>query len=211
MPSPSGATPTFGFPYPLETDVPDIPTWGEDLALAIEQEITDAQGIFADIPAAGKAGRFYFATDYNVLLRDNGTHWTVQPGTVLASKLLTGAYNVPSPPTTFALIDSSNAKLTFPVPASGKVLLQESGLFNVGTAAETITTAWSSAATNNANLIGNGADSGYAAQTTYTTMKHVVSGLTPGAVVTAYLQWAESTASGGISLAQNAVLEAIAL
>lgn len=36
MPSPSGSTPVFGLPYPLETDQPDAATALEDLALAVE-------------------------------------------------------------------------------------------------------------------------------------------------------------------------------
>lgn len=38
MPAPSGSTPTYGFPYLLESDVPDVATASEDLALAIETE-----------------------------------------------------------------------------------------------------------------------------------------------------------------------------
>ncbi len=39
MPSPSGSTPIFGFPYLEETDPPDVATASEDLATAVEDVI----------------------------------------------------------------------------------------------------------------------------------------------------------------------------
>jgi hypothetical protein len=36
MPVPSGSTPVFGLPFPLETDIPDVATAIEQLALAVE-------------------------------------------------------------------------------------------------------------------------------------------------------------------------------
>lgn len=35
----------------------------------------DAQGLIADRPAAGRAGRFYVATDEGIIYRDNGAAW----------------------------------------------------------------------------------------------------------------------------------------
>jgi microcystin-dependent protein len=43
MPNPSGSTPVFGFPYLLETDIPDIATASEVLALAVEAYFEKAQ------------------------------------------------------------------------------------------------------------------------------------------------------------------------
>jgi hypothetical protein len=77
MPSPSGATAKYGFPYPFELDIPDIPTWGLDLAQGIENIIaTDYQNILSNRPAAGKTGRYFYAYDTLQLFRDNGTIWT---------------------------------------------------------------------------------------------------------------------------------------
>ena len=76
MPSPSGSTSKYGFAYPLEGDVPDIPVWGYDLASGLEAIIaTDYQGILSNRPVAGKTGRYYYAYDTLQLFRDDGATW----------------------------------------------------------------------------------------------------------------------------------------
>src|ERR1035437_6664444 len=82
MPSPSGSTTKYGFPYPLELDTPDIPTGWQTLAQAIENIIaTDSQNTLVNRPPAGKSGRYFWATDTTMLYRDNGTTWlTIGPG-----------------------------------------------------------------------------------------------------------------------------------
>lgn len=56
MPSPSGSTPIYGFPYLLETDPADFATESEDLALAVE----------AIIPTAYIAGSMALTANQNV-------------------------------------------------------------------------------------------------------------------------------------------------
>lgn len=55
MPSPSGATSHFGFPYLLESDIPDVATASQDLAQAVENAL--------EVPlTANPAGRVYAVT-----------------------------------------------------------------------------------------------------------------------------------------------------
>lgn len=76
MPSPNGSTAVYGFPYLLETDPPDVATASEDLATSIEAVIsTYIQGTASARPTAGKAGRWYYATDTKAFSYDNGSAW----------------------------------------------------------------------------------------------------------------------------------------
>jgi hypothetical protein len=50
------------------------------------------EGADADKPAAGTAGRYYFATDVHILYRDNGTSWVVEAGRGTASDPLPDQY-----------------------------------------------------------------------------------------------------------------------
>lgn len=76
MPTPSGATAKYGFPYLLESDAPDVAAATEDLANAIEAIITSYDvGVASARPAAGDVGRLYYATDTHQLTFDTGTAW----------------------------------------------------------------------------------------------------------------------------------------
>lgn len=72
-------TPRWGFPYPESGDPADGPRAVGDLANALDGVAMDSQGTFANRPAAAKNGRYYFATDTNVLYRDNGSAWVAIP------------------------------------------------------------------------------------------------------------------------------------
>jgi hypothetical protein len=81
-----GTTSIFGFPYPEDSTPNDLHQFFMDLANAIESEMV-RQGTLAARPAAGKRGRFYWATDTKTLSRDDGTTWQVIYG--LTEKLET--------------------------------------------------------------------------------------------------------------------------
>lgn len=68
-------TTRWALPYPEGTDAADVPKRMEDLAKALDGVAMDDQGAKASRPAAGKKGKYYFATDEGILYRDNGTSW----------------------------------------------------------------------------------------------------------------------------------------
>lgn len=51
MPDPSGSTPIFGFPFPEETDIPDVATAIQLLATAVENTVVNAM-----VPIGGSIG-----------------------------------------------------------------------------------------------------------------------------------------------------------
>lgn len=100
MTTPSGSTSKYGLAYLLETDVPDIAAASQDLAQGVENIISTAyQGVAASIGAAGKSGRWYYATDTSVLSYDNGSAWEqVWPTPLLTAHTyaVSGFISVPS-------------------------------------------------------------------------------------------------------------------
>lgn len=89
MPSPSGSTAKFAFPYMNEIDVPDVATASELLAQGIENIIATAyEGTAAARPAFGLFGRWYYATDTSALSFDAGTVW-ITVGTVTLTGTMT--------------------------------------------------------------------------------------------------------------------------
>ena len=69
-------TPRLNLPYPLAEDPPDGPTQIGALASQLDSlTASDSQGTLASRPTAGLRGRYYYATDADVLYRDDGTVW----------------------------------------------------------------------------------------------------------------------------------------
>ena len=77
-------TPRLLLPLPAETDPADVPLDLSKLATALDSGGSgsipggvayDNQGTFAQRPAAGVRGRYYFTTDNGVLYRDTGAAW----------------------------------------------------------------------------------------------------------------------------------------
>lgn len=63
-------------PYPLESDVPDVPVDMQELAERLAAIIAiDAQGPLGSRPAPGNAGTFYTDTSTGITYRDDGTTW----------------------------------------------------------------------------------------------------------------------------------------
>src|SRR4051794_21019111 len=94
-------TPRWTLPYPVGTDIPDVPLWMNQLAVALDNVAMDDQGTLAAIPAVGKRGRYYQVrgdarTELNGrIYRDNGASWdevkTVIP--VVTTMPTTGLYD----------------------------------------------------------------------------------------------------------------------
>ena len=71
------ATTRAGMPYPVPDDTVDVPRDVKAVADKLETDMAiDAQGTIAARPAAGKRGRYYWATDQGVAYRDDGTAWS---------------------------------------------------------------------------------------------------------------------------------------
>lgn len=71
-------TPRADIPYPSGSQANDFAGDMQDLAEAADTAFAlDTQGTFASRPAAGVAGRYYWATDRKTLYRDDGTQWYV--------------------------------------------------------------------------------------------------------------------------------------
>jgi hypothetical protein len=87
-------TPRLGLRVPDGTiDLPDVPLWMLRIAQDIESSLQ--VGLTADRPAAGKAGRHYYATDGKVEYVDTGATWepvAVPPRRVLTTLPAAGAY-----------------------------------------------------------------------------------------------------------------------
>ena len=134
-------------------------------------------------------------------------------GVILAYKqIVSPNYNANTG--TYACIDSTNAILTFTAPKSGNVLLQESSLFNVGSASEILVFQWSQGTTNNSGLIGHAVRTGSLVNGQFLLLEHVITGLTPGQSYTVALQWAYAGASGGMNAGNgntDLVLKALSL
>lgn len=91
------ATARRGLPKCSLTDTANVPRDVNALADALDNDAVDVpQNTLANRPAAGTAGRYYFATDENILYRDNGATWKVigpfvLDDSVTAAKIATGA------------------------------------------------------------------------------------------------------------------------
>lgn len=86
-----------GLPKADLADTANVPRDVNALADALDNDAVDVpQDTLANRPAAGTAGLYFFATDENVLYRDNGAAWKVigpyvLDDSVTAAKIATGA------------------------------------------------------------------------------------------------------------------------
>lgn len=162
------------------------------------------------VPAAASSSAAYTITDNRVPVRITPS---MTPGQILAYKrIITPTYAGATG--AFACMDSTNAVLTITAPSSGKVLLQESTLWNVATSTEVLQLQWSNGTTNNTGLLGSPARTGALVNSQFLELEHVVTGLTPGTSYTLALQWCYTIAAGGSSAGggvTDLVLKAIAL
>lgn len=70
----TGATPNLALPYPVPTDPNNVPADVQSLATQVEG-VFISQGLFANRPAAGHKGAWYFSTDKEWVSRDDGSAW----------------------------------------------------------------------------------------------------------------------------------------
>jgi hypothetical protein len=88
--APSGATARLALPYPIPDDPVDVPRDVQALATKLDPSVAvDSQGTFAARPAAGVAGRYYYATDQNTLWRDTGSTWVALGGAAMPLPIVT--------------------------------------------------------------------------------------------------------------------------
>lgn len=86
-----------GLPKCDLTDTANVPRDVNALADALDNDAVDVpQDTLANRPAASTAGRYFFATDENILYRDNGSAWKVigpfvVDDSVTSAKIATGA------------------------------------------------------------------------------------------------------------------------
>src|SRR5688500_774083 len=65
-----GVTPRFGIPYPEGSDPNNVPLDALEAVTKIDTDAAiDMQGHYADRPVAGQKGRYYWATDSQLLYR----------------------------------------------------------------------------------------------------------------------------------------------
>lgn len=107
------------------SDAPDVPLWMSRLALDLDGVAMDDQGLLDGRPAAGKRGRYWYATDTLALYRDNGTAWVQINAPQGYAEVLTqetatpgGAQGIPFD---FATVGPS---VTVTVPANGLVAVR---------------------------------------------------------------------------------------
>src|SRR4051812_41170078 len=75
-----GSTTKWQLPYPEQADANDVPVHMKALADRLDLRFAEElQGLLADRPAAGKAGRRYWATNAGYY-RDDGTVWQEAAG-----------------------------------------------------------------------------------------------------------------------------------
>lgn len=131
-------TARLALPVPLEADTPDVP---RDIgALADRLDLIaafDLQGLAAARPAAGVRGRYYWATDTEVLSRDTGAAWKVisaaaasadfldAPGRPFQEGIASSAPNAPDGLVTF--VDGSHVNI-----AAGSAWIDGDGVAGVG-------------------------------------------------------------------------------
>lgn len=68
-------TTRWELPYPETSDAADVPKWMKEMATSLDGVAMDDQGALGSRPAAGKKGRYYYATDAEALYRDTGAAW----------------------------------------------------------------------------------------------------------------------------------------
>lgn len=73
----SSNTSRLSLPYPASTDAQSaFPAVSASQMAILDNAVTFTEGVLASIPAAGLAGRVYYATDVGLWFDDNGTSWT---------------------------------------------------------------------------------------------------------------------------------------
>lgn len=118
---PGTTTGRWALAYPLGADAANtIDTTVQSLAEKLRDEGAQfAQGLMSALPAAGKAGRWYYATDRGVVLYDNGSTWVVpNPYTDLMRAAMT--HGVQAGANATAQLASGYA---FTMPTAGNVLI----------------------------------------------------------------------------------------
>jgi len=75
-------------PTPLHSESSDLDAQLEALALSLDDAAVDlGQGTLANLPLAGISGRYYYVTDYGILLRDTGMTWLPTSGVAMSATL----------------------------------------------------------------------------------------------------------------------------
>jgi hypothetical protein len=127
-----------------------------------------------------------------------------RPGELVGYKHLSGV-NLTATTGSFTVLDAVNGVVRFVVPPSGRVQLSVVGQFINGAAGVQALVAWSSQPTSNANLITASATTGNLDGSRFTTIENYVTGvLTPGAVMSAWLQMAYTAAAGSVAVGNGA-------
>lgn len=96
-------TTRLGLPYPVSNDPADVPADIKKLADKLDPSAAlDFQGTFANRPAPGIAGRYYFATDTTQLFRDDGSAWNAIPSVQDITRIAHVALSANTPQLNFA-------------------------------------------------------------------------------------------------------------
>jgi hypothetical protein len=113
----------------------------------------------------------------------------------------------------WVVFNAANGWVGFVAPDSGNVLLSVAAQWaNSGAGVQGLIV-WSSAATNNTNLITGQAVTGNIDGSSFVVMKHVATGLTPGQSYQAWIQGAYTNAAGAVNLGNgnDVIMEVTAL
>jgi len=79
-------TPRLGITIPVGVDIPSGPLWLQEIAQDFDNHAKDLpQGLYSERPAAGVAGRFFYATDKKMWWRDTGAAWVALHNVPLVS------------------------------------------------------------------------------------------------------------------------------
>lgn len=179
-------------------------------------------GTASGAPSSGgpfAAGDFVISQDGHVYVctapGSPGT-WTttfVGPGQIINSAHITGPPNFQTSSSSFVMVNAATA-LSIAAPASGKVLLVCSTVFNNSVSGVRFLMAWSQGTVDNTNISSSQAYSGSIDGERYMVIECEMDGLTPGAALTVGCQWAVTNVAGTV-LAGNGqsdiLLRAVAL
>jgi hypothetical protein len=105
----SGLTPTQSWPYPLETDTPDVASDLHALALALDVVAKRLSGVASARPTASTipVGTFFFATDTGILSFCTGAAWiAIEPNLTLLTGVASSRPAAGSPPRIFYATDT---------------------------------------------------------------------------------------------------------
>jgi hypothetical protein len=105
----SGLTPTQSWPYPLETDTPDVAADMHALALALDVVPKRLSGLASARPTASTipVGTFFFATDTGILSFCTGAAWiAIEPNLTLVQGLASAIPAAGSPPRIYYATDT---------------------------------------------------------------------------------------------------------